>query len=138
MSDAGAPQRRSLFQLIGSLPQIVISLIKGELDQFKREMIGKLKHFGIGIGLLVGAALFGFFLLAVLIAAAVLGFAVIVPAWLAALIVAFILLVIVAVLALVGIRQIKKGVPPAPTETIASVKKDVNAIKGVGKKKAKS
>jgi hypothetical protein len=40
----------------------------------------------------------------------------------------------VLVLALVGIRQLKRGMPPAPTQTITSVKKDVNAIKGIGKR----
>lgn len=69
-----------------------------------------------------------------LIAAAILAFATIVPGWLAALIVAGILLVIVIVLVLVGLRQVKQGIPPAPTETIKSIKKDVNAIKGVGKR----
>jgi len=69
-----------------------------------------------------------------LIAAAILGFATIMPGWIAALIVAAILLVVVVVLVLVGVRQVKQGVPPAPTETIKSVKKDVNAIKGVGKR----
>jgi hypothetical protein len=29
---------------------------------------------------------------------------------------------------------VKQGVPPAPTETIKSVKKDVNVIKGLGKR----
>jgi uncharacterized protein YoxC len=54
------------------------------------------------------------------------------PAWAAALVVAAALLAIVAILVGIGVAQVKKGVPPAPTETIASVKKDVNAIKGIG------
>lgn len=126
--------KRSLFALIGDLPRLVISQVKNEIEQLKSEMIAKLKHAGIGVGLFAGAAFFAFFLFAVLIAAAILGFATIVPGWLAALIVAAILLVIVIVLALVGVRQVKQGVPPAPTETIKSVKKDVNTIKGVGKR----
>ncbi|HEY0260181.1 MAG TPA: phage holin family protein [Lacisediminihabitans sp.] len=133
MSDEGYT-RRPLLRLIADIPRLLIQLVKDEIEQLKQEMIAKLKHAAIGIGLLVGAALFGFFLLAVLLTAAVLGFAVIVPAWAAALIVAAILLVIVVILALVGIRQLKKGVPPAPTETIKSVKKDVRTIKGLGKR----
>jgi uncharacterized membrane protein len=126
--------KRPLLSLIADLPKLAIAQVKNEFDQFKREMVAKLKHAGVGIGLLVGAAFFGFFLLAVLIAAAILGFATIVPGWLAALIVAVILLIIVLVLALAGIRQLKRGMPPAPTQTITSVKKDVNAIKGIGKR----
>ena len=132
MTDIG-PQKKSLVGLLADLPRLLIALVKEELERLKIELVGKLKHAGIGIGLLVGAALFGFFLLAVLITAAVLGFATIVAPWLAALIVAGILLVIVLILVLVGISQLKRGAP-VPNETIDSVKKDVNAIKGIGKR----
>jgi len=70
----------------------------------------------------------------VLLAAAVLGIATALPAWLAALIVAGALLLITAILVLIGVNQLKRGVPPVPEETIASVKEDVNAIKGIGKR----
>jgi uncharacterized membrane protein len=126
--------RKSLFALIADLPRLVIGQVKNEIEQFKSELVAKLKHAGIGVGLFAGAVFMAFFLFAVLIAAAILAFATIVPGWLAALIVAAILLVIVVILVLVGVRQVKQGVPPAPTETIKSVKKDVNAIKGLGKK----
>ena len=129
-----ATARKSLFALIADLPRLVIGQVKNEIEQLKSEMIAKLKHAGIGVGLFAGAAFFGFFLFAVLIAAAILGFATIMPGWAAALIVAAILLVIVLVVVLVGVRQVKQGVPPAPTETIKSVKKDVNTIKGLGKR----
>lgn len=126
----------SLFALLKSLPQLLIALAKDEIESFKKELIGKLKHAAVGIGLLAGAAFLGFFLLLVLLAAAVLAFATVVPGWLAALIVAGFLLIIVAVLVMLGLRQIKNGVPPAPTETIKSVKRDVNAIKGITPKAA--
>jgi hypothetical protein len=128
--------KRPLLRLIADLPKLAIAQVKNEFDQFKREMVAKLKVASVGLGLLAGAAFFGFFLLAVLVAAAILGLATIVPGWLAALIVAVILLIIVLVLALVGIRQLKRGMPPAPTQTITSVKKDVDAIKGIGKRTA--
>jgi uncharacterized membrane protein len=126
--------KRPLLRLIADLPRLAVAQVKNELDQFKREMGAKLKLAGVGIGLLAGAAFVGFFLLTVLIAAAILGLATIVPGWLAALIVALILLIIALVLALAGIRQLKRGMPPAPTQTITSVRKDVNAIKGIGKR----
>lgn len=123
----------SLFALLKSLPQLLIALAKDEIASFRKELVGKLKHAAVGIGLLAGAAFLGFFLLIALLAAAVLGFATVVPGWLAALIVAGFLLIIIAILVLLGVRQLKRGVPPAPTETIKSVKKDVNAIKGITK-----
>jgi hypothetical protein len=70
----------------------------------------------------------------VLLAAAVLGIATALPAWLAALIVGGALLIIMIALVLIGVMLLKRGAPPVPEETIASVKKDVNAIKGIGKR----
>ncbi len=127
-------KKKSLFGLIADLPRLLVELLKGELDHFKNEMVGKLKHAGIGIGLFAGAAVFLFFAVGVLLAAAVLGIATVLPGWLSALIVGVVLLIIAVVIALIGLGQVKKGVPPAPTETITSVKKDVAAIKGVGKR----
>lgn len=128
------PPRRSLLKLISDLPTLITDLIRGELDSLKKEITDKLKHAGIGAGLLVGAALFAFIALLVLIAAAVLGLATVLAPWLAALIIGVIILIIAAVLALIGIKSLKKGVPPAPTQTIKSLKKDVGAIKGTGKR----
>jgi len=127
-------ERRSIFRLIGDLPGALMALVRAELDSLKDEIVGKLKAAGIGIGLFVAAGLFAFFLVAVLITAAILGIATALPAWAAALIVAGVLLIIVVVLVLLGAASLKKGLPPAPTQTIKSVKKDVDAIKGIGKR----
>lgn len=125
--------RKSIFQLIGDLPGLVGQLIRDEIAQIKKELTDKLKEVGIGVGLFAAAAFFGFFLFAVLLTAAILGLAVVLPAWLAALIVAAVLFVIMAVLVLIGVNRLKKGVPPLPEQSIESVKDDVRAIKGMGK-----
>ncbi|MGJ8721932.1 MAG: phage holin family protein [Salinibacterium amurskyense] len=132
-SDPQREPKRSLAALIADVPRLLGELVRGEIESLKSEMVGKLKNAGIGIGLFAGAAFFALFALMVLIAAAVLGFAEVVPAWAAALIVAGILLVIVAILVLVGVALVKKGTPPAPTETIESIRSDVRAIKGTRK-----
>ena len=133
MSDLKAPEqstKKSLGSLLGSLPELISRLIRGEIQLAKTELVTKLKEAGVGAGLLVGAALFGFFLLAVLITAGVLGLATVVAPWLAALIVAAVLLVITGVLALLGLKALKKGVPPVPQQAVDSVKADVAALKG--------
>lgn len=127
-----AAKKKSLLTLIGDLPTLVGTLIRDEIEQIKKELTEKLKSLGIGVGFFAGAAFFGFFAFAVLVAAAVLGIAEALPGWLAALIVAFVLLVITAILVLVGVRKLKKGVPPVPEKSIESVKNDVRAIKGMG------
>lgn len=129
-----ATEKRSIFRLIGDLPGYIVDLVKSELEQLKSEIVGKLKAAGIGIGLLVGASAFLFFALGVFTAAAILGLATVLPAWAAALIVGGALVVIAVILVLIGISLLKKGVPPTPETTIESVKQDVNAIKGTGKR----
>jgi len=126
--------KKSVFKLIADLPGYLVDLLRSELELLKAELISKIKHAGIGVGLLAAGTFFAFFAFAVLLAAAVLGIATALPGWLAALIVGGALLVITAVLVLVGVNQLKRGTPPVPTETIESVKKDVNAIKGIGKR----
>lgn len=126
-SDGG--KKRSLFSLIGSIPSQLIELIRSEIDQFKAELVRKLKHAGIGIGFIFGAILVAVFAIGVLVAAAILGLAVVLPAWLAALIVGVVLLGLVAVLLVIGVGQFKKGATQ-PTETISSVRKDIRVIKG--------
>lgn len=127
------PSKRSIFRLIGDLPGYVVDLIKSELEQLKAEIATKVKAAGVGIGLMAGAGAFAFFALGVLVAAAILGLATALPAWLAALIVAIILLLIAALLVFVGLKFLKKGTPPTPTETIESVKQDLHAFSGSGK-----
>jgi len=50
-------------------------------------------------------------------------------AWLAALIVAVLLLVVAGVLGLLGKKSLEKGVPPTPERTAENVKQDVQAVK---------
>ena len=127
-------KKKSLFSLIGDLPTLVRDLVKGELELLKTEIIGKLKILGVGVGLILGAVLVLLFFIGVLLTAAILGLATVMPGWLAALIVAFVLLVVVALLAWIGYKEVKKAMPPVPEETIKSLKRDVITVKGLGKR----
>jgi hypothetical protein len=127
-------KKKSLFSLIGDLPTLVRDLVKGELELLKTEIVGKLKILGVGVGLILGAVLVLLFFISVLLTAAILGLATVMPGWLAALIVAFVLLVVVAVLAWIGYKEVKKAMPPVPEETIKSLKRDVITVKGLGKR----
>lgn len=129
-----ARPKRSLFGLIGSLPGLISDLIRAELDRLKDELATKAKAAGVGLAIFAAAALFGFFAMAVLLAAAVLGIAVALPAWLAALIVGAALLIITAILAFVGMKKLQAGTPPTPENTISSVKQDVRVLTGKEKR----
>jgi hypothetical protein len=105
-------------------------LVAGEVALFKAEMTAKAKAAGVGAGMLVGALVFVFFAVAVLITAAVCAFALIVPAWLAALIVAGILIVLAVIAGLIGWRSLKKGMPPVPDDLKPELSADLRALKG--------
>lgn len=134
MTDTRDRKPRSLFGLVGDLPRLVKELVTGELNLLKAEMLGKAKIFALAAGLLIAALVIVLYAIGVLLTAAVMGLATVMPAWLAALIVAFVMLVVAAILGLVGWKRFKKGLPLTPKRTIASVKNDVDAVKGMGKK----
>ena len=126
-----ATPKRSLFQLIGVLPTLVTDLVKGEIEQLKAEMIGKLKALGVGGGLMAGAAVILLFMVGVLLTAAILALSSVMPGWLAALLVALLLLIVAAIVGFIGYKKLMGGMPPIPEGTIESVKKDIETIKGM-------
>ncbi|MGR6963553.1 phage holin family protein [Geodermatophilus sp. URMC 61] len=124
-----APEDASTGQLVGQLTEQISRLVRDEARLAQAEVTQKAKRLGIGAGLFGGAGLLAFFGTAVLIAAAVLALALVLPGWLAALIVAVVLLAVAGVLALVGKKDVEKGTPPVPTEAIASTKADIQTVK---------
>ena len=131
---APAPRKRSLIELITSIPTLVSDLVAREIELVKAEMLAKVKALGIGAGLLAGALIILLGMLGVLLTAAILALSQVMPGWLAALLVAAVLLIVAVIIGLIGYRVLKKGIPPLPTESIDSLKRDVRAIKGIGKR----
>jgi hypothetical protein len=97
-------------------------------------MIRKLKALGVGAGLIFGAVIVLLGFIGVLLTAAIFALSLVMPGWLAALFVAVLLLIIAGILGLVGYRVLRKGIPPLPSQTIDGLKKDLNVIRGVGKR----
>ena len=73
--------------------------------------------------------MFAVFGLGALITAAILGLALVLPGWLAAVVVAVVLFAVAGVLAMVGKKDVDKASPPVPTETIASIQADIETVK---------
>lgn len=123
-----AEDPRSLGQLVGDLSEQAARLVRAEIDLAKAEVTGKAKQLGLGAGLLVGAGVLGLYTLTAFLATAIIGLATVVPAWLAALIVSVVLLLVTAALALVGVKRLQKGSPPVPERAIANLREDVDAV----------
>ncbi|MGR7028062.1 phage holin family protein [Geodermatophilus sp. URMC 62] len=116
-------------QLISQLTEQVSRLVRDEARLAQAEMTQKAKRLGVGAGLFGGAGLVGFLGLCVLITTFVLLLDLVLPAWLAALVVAVVLFAVAGVLALVGRKDVQQGTPPVPSEAIASTKADIATVK---------
>jgi len=76
-----------------------------------------------------GAGLVALFGAGALVACAILALALIMDAWLAALIVGVVLLAVAGILALVGRSQVQRAAPPLPTEAVEGIKQDIQTVK---------
>jgi hypothetical protein len=104
-------------------------LVREELHLAQLEMQQKAKHAGIGAGMLGAAGIVALFGVAVLIAFVVLLLATAMDAWLAALIVAVVLLAVAGGMALAGKQQVAEATPAKPEQAIDSVHDDIDEIK---------
>ncbi len=124
-----ADQPRSTGELVRSLSEQVSVLVRDELQLAQLELTRKGKQAGSGAGLLGASGLLACYGVACLLACVIIALSAAVTAWLAALIVGAALLVLAAAVALLGKGRLRKAAPPVPTETVASVKTDVEEIK---------
>jgi uncharacterized membrane protein YqjE len=118
----------STAELVQRATEQVSRLVRDELALARAELTQKGKHAGIGIGLFGGGGVLALYGLGALVAAAVLLLALVMPGWLAALIVAVVLFVLAGILALVGKKQVSQAVPPVPEATVRSVRADVDTV----------
>lgn len=95
----------SLLTLVGEVPELVRNLVVAEVDAAKSWVARTAKDYGIGAGWFVGALFVLFWMIPVLLTAAIAGLAVVWPVWLSALVVAAAMLVVIAVLVLLGVRR---------------------------------
>jgi Flp pilus assembly protein TadB len=126
---ARANDDRSAAELIKQVSEQTSKLVRQEIALARLEIREKIKHFEIGAGLLGAAAFAALFGAATLVAALVLVLATAMEAWLAALVVAFVLLGGAGIMALSGKRQIAEATPPAPEQAVENVHADIEEVK---------
>jgi uncharacterized membrane protein YqjE len=119
----------SLGELLKRLSEQTTQLVHQELELAKAELQQKGKEAGAGAGMFGGAGALGLAALGALTACFILALNAIMPAWLAALIVAVVYGIIAFVLVKQGQARMKRAVPPVPEQTIETVKEDVEWAK---------
>lgn len=116
--------------LVNQLSTQIPELVRSEIRLAQAEVAEKGKRVGTGIGMFSAAGLLAFFGLGALIATAILGLAEALPAWLSALIVTAVLLVLAGIVALVGRSRVSAGTPLKPERAQEGLKEDIETVKG--------
>ena len=122
-------RERPLGELLKQLSEETTRLVRQEIELAKAELTQKGRQAGIGAGLFGAAGAIGFLALAALTTCIILALDAVMPAWLAALLVAVVYGAIAAVLVIQGRTKVKQAVPPVPEQTVQTVKEDVQWAK---------
>ena len=120
---------RSTAELLRQLSQQTGDLVRQEMELAKAELTEKGKAAGLGAGMFGGAGLVALYAVGALTACAILALAIVVDAWLAALIVGVVYAAIAGILALTGRKKVEQATPPVPEQAIESTKEDVEWTK---------
>jgi uncharacterized membrane protein YqjE len=125
----GTDDDQSIGELVQQLSQQTAALVRQEMRLATVELQQKGKKAGIGAGMFGGAGLVALYGVGALIAAAILGIATLLEAWIAAVIVGVVLLAVAGILALTGKKQVEQAGPPLPEQAVESAKRDVDEVK---------
>jgi membrane protein len=123
------PADASVRELVERLSTQVSALVRDEMALATAELKRKGTQAGIGVGIGGVGAVVALLGLGVLAAAAVLGLATVLSAWLAALIIGVILLVLAGIISAFGITQVRNSAPPVPEQAMQSTKRDIQTVK---------
>jgi hypothetical protein len=108
------------------------ALARLELELATLEVKRKVAALGVGIGFVVGSGVFLLFALGFGLAAGAAALALVVPTWLALLIVFGGLALFSLLLALIGLKAIRKGTPPVPEQAVAEARLTTEALRSNG------
>jgi hypothetical protein len=130
MSSVGRDKSaESTAELVKDLSREVSELVRQEIALARAEMMEKGRKAGRGAGMLSGAAVLGLAAVGGSMATLILLLDLVLPAWLAALIVTAAYAAVAAVLARRDKEEIPEAGPPTPERTVDSVKEDVQWAK---------
>jgi uncharacterized membrane protein YqjE len=109
------------------------SIVRLELELAAMELKRKVVALGLGIALLLGAAVFGVFMVGFAFASVAAALATAMPAWAALLVTTGIIFLLAGILGALGLMKLKKGTPPVPEQAIREAKLTTEALKTNGR-----
>jgi uncharacterized membrane protein YqjE len=130
----GSPARpttdQSTSQLVQKASEQITRLVRDEIALAKAELTEKGKHASKGAGLFGGGGVLAMYGVGAMLATIIIALDLVLPLWLAALIVTVVLFVAAGILALLGKKQVGQAGSPEPKDAIfASAKADVDEVK---------
>jgi uncharacterized membrane protein YqjE len=124
-----ADSEKSIPELTRQLADETTALVRQEVELAKAELREKGRAAGVGAGMYGAAGVLGLFALGALTACLILVLAIVLDAWVAALIVAAGYAAIAGLMAVRARSQVDEGLPPVPDQAIETTKEDVRWTK---------
>ena len=118
----------STAELVSQLSEQATRLVRDEIQLAQIEMSAKAKQAGVGAGLLGAGGIIALFGLGAGIATGIMALALVVPAWLAGLIVTVFLFAVAGTAVLVGKTKVA-ATTPVPEREIEGAKRSVDTVK---------
>ena len=112
-------------ELVKQLAEETGNLVRQEIELARTEVATKARQAGVGLGEIGAAGVVGLYAFGALTACVIAALALAVPVWAAALIVASVYGLCAGALAMIGRRQLGRGLPPTPERTQQTIKEDL-------------
>ncbi len=105
----------------------IIRAVKAELSSARREIIERVKTVRTGLILVAAGTVVGVVTVALLATVAIGLLALVLPVWAASLIIFVVFGAVSGILASVGLRMLRRGLPPTPSDTLAHAKQHLSS-----------
>ena len=119
---------RSIGELVAELSRETVTLVRQEIQLAQAEMTQKATRVGKNVGFLVAGGVIAYTGALALIAAGIIILGAVIPLWLSAAIIGFVILVVGIILVVKGANTLRQE-SPAPQETVETLKEDSEWLK---------
>ena len=119
---------RSIGELVAELSRETVTLVRQEIQLAQAEMTQKATRVGKNVGFLVVGGVVAYTGALALIAAAIIILGKVIPLWLSAAIIGFVIVVVGLILVIKGANTLRRE-NPAPQETVETLKEDSEWLK---------